>query len=205
MQKNTIISIQGLVSVYAGHFATGVPLKYIYGFSMTDLKYRSNIFIQKKAFIKRGEYEKYVLSNAVNVIGRTDWDYINGLVINPEIKYFHCNESLRKPFYENKWQIENCKRHTIFLSSSAYSIKGFHMMLEALGMLKKFFPDVHVYVPGKDRLTSSFSERIRFSGYDNYLLSLIKKYNLEENVTFLGYLGEDEMCKQYLSANVFVS
>lgn len=205
LKKNTVISIQGLVSVIPKHYYTGIPLKYIYGYSMVELKRRDNIFIQRKSFIKRGEYEKYIISNAINVIGRTDWDYTNSLFINPEIKYFHCNESLRKPFYENKWQIENCKRHTIFLSSSAYSIKGFHMMLEALGILKKFFPDVHAYVPGKDRLTASFSERIRFNGYDNYLLSLIKKYDLADNVTFLGHLDEEEMCKQYLAANVFVS
>ena len=50
---------------------------------------------------------------------------------------------------------------------------------------------------GKDKLKQSF--------YSKYLGKLIKKYKLENNVEFLGFLSGEKMAERFLKSNVFVS
>ncbi len=43
------------------------------------------------------------------------------------------------------------------------------------------------------------------SSYGKYLVSLIKQYGLEKNVSFTGFLNAEQMKNRYLKSNVFVS
>jgi glycosyltransferase involved in cell wall biosynthesis len=69
----------------------------------------------------------------------------------------------------------------------------------------KRFPDAHIYTTGRNLMHLSTKQKLLISSYQLYLLELIKKYSLEDHITFLGSLSEQEMCRQYLNANVFVS
>lgn len=202
--NRTIISIQGMVSVYAEHFWGNINTLKIKIPTLADVIYHCGLYNQYIDFIKRGKLEKQALINAKHVIGRTDWDYICTKIINPGIEYHLCNESLRETFYKYKWNINNCERHSIFSSQSTYPIKGTHALIKAVAIIKKIYPDVHLYVTGRNRLKQGVKERLKDSGYDKYLRSLIFKYGLEDNITFLGNLNEKEMCDRYLKANVYV-
>lgn len=203
--NRTLVSIQGLVSIIALHCYTGIPFRYVMSFTLSEMIRRRNIYLLGKEFSRRGQYEQYVLRHCHHIVGRTLWDKAYALEQNPNCNYYISNETLRTPFYNAKWSVGKCKRHTIFMSSSSYPVKGLHMMLKALHIIKKRYPDVHLYVPGKNRCTERIRDRIRFNSYDNYLYKLISQYDLKENITFLGYLSENEMLAQYLRANVFVS
>lgn len=79
-------------------------------------------------------------------------------------------------------------------------------MLEAMPEVLKWFPDAHVYVAGNDITKyDTLSSKLQIASYGKYIISLIKKLNLNMNVTFLGALNEIDMCNQYLASNVFVS
>lgn len=204
-KKKTIVSLQGIVSIIAIHYFTGIPIKYVMNFTLSEIAKRKNIYFQAKEFSRRGIYEQYVIKNCPNIVGRTLWDKAYALELNRQCNYYISNETLRDSFYGPKWDIDKCERHSIFMSSSGYPVKGVHMMIKALRIVKQVYPDVQLYVPGKNRITSKASERLRFNSYDRYIYRLIDEYELQENITFLGYLSEKEMLKRYLNANVFVS
>lgn len=202
-----VVSIQGLVHIYAKHFYCGIPNNIIYRFGIKEILKRQNICMQKKEFIKRGYYEKNILRKSVNVIGRTEWDYNCSKVVNPNIVYYNCNETLREEFYNDQWDYEKCEKYRIFYSSCAYPIKGFHIMLKALPNIIKEYPDTHIYVTGIDvKKTKNLIERVVFNdSYRRYINKLIKKFKMCNNVTFLGSLNAEQMKREYLKCNVFVS
>lgn len=200
-----VVSIQGMPSVYAKHANAGIPLSIIYGFSLRDFVKRDNLYLNTKDLIKRGEYEEKTIKNAKNVIGRTDWDKACVTRINPSVSYYFCNETLRHDFYNHKWDIGECEKHSIFVSQCHKPIKGFHFVLEAAKDLLYKYPDLKIYTTGRDLLSIGVKEYHTLTRYQQYIIKIINRYNLRENVIFCGFLSEKEMCNRYLRSNVFVS
>ncbi len=205
MLDRVVISIQGLVSVCANHYYAFLPASAVHSYTLRDVLKRNNIFRQKKSFEKRGIYEIEALKRAKHIIGRTDWDSACTEKLNSNREYHFCNETLRPTFYENKWDLDKCEKHSIFVSQSNYPIKGFHLMLEAMADIVKAYPDAHLYTTGSSPINCGFKQKIKQTYYSKYLGKLIRKYGLEQKVTFLGYLDEKSMCDQYLKSHVFVS
>ncbi len=79
-----VVSIQGLCSVYAGHYAEGVPERIQRGSTFRDVVRRDNIVKQREKFALRGLLEEKALRKARHIIGRTDWDLACVRQINPE-------------------------------------------------------------------------------------------------------------------------
>ena len=196
-----VVSIQGLCSVYAGHYAEGVPYRVQKENTFRDLVRRDNILQQQKKFALRGELEVAALKKVHHVIGRTDWDEACTKQVNPEVKYHFCNETLREPFYEGKWSYDGCKKRRIFASSCAYPVKGFHYLLEAFAEVVKDYPDATLAVPGKSFMNA---DKLRRTSYQKYLEELTRRYGLEDKLEFLGSLSAEGMKAAFLDANVFV-
>ena len=200
-----VIDIQGLVSVYAKHYNAYLPNKIVKAKSFKDFIRGGGVESGRRDFERRGVYEEAVIKKVKHVMGRTDWDYACVKRLNPSVNYHHVNETLRDAFYNSQWQINNCERHSIFASSSSYPLKGFHIMLEAMTDIVKFFPDAKLYTTGNNPLTASFHDKIRQTAYTKYIVKLIKDYKLEDHLIFTGFLNEAEMCERYLKSHVFVS
>ncbi len=202
-----VVSIQGLTSVYAEHYMADLPYSVQRGFTFRDLVKCDNLYMDQRKYYRRGALEIKTIKGAGNIIGRTDWDKAATGNINSCAGYFHCGEILRNSFYTGeRWSVEECVPHSIFVSQGYYPIKGLHYMLEALHIIKQFYPDVHLNVGGGVTLNNKgIKPRLKQKRYQKYLAELISKYNLENNVTFLPSLNEEEMKAQYMSANVFVS
>jgi glycosyltransferase involved in cell wall biosynthesis len=192
-----VINIQGLVSICARHYLSGIPEEYKFwkgenGLSMDE---------ERSIFEERGKCEVESIKMIRHIIGRTDWDRACVEAINSDIHYHTCNEVLRDSFYNNigKWTYEECQKHSIFVSQASYPIKGFHYLLEALPNVIRKFPDTHIYVAGPKFLSAEIK-----NPYSYYIEMLMRKYNLTEKILFLGNLNEEQMIHQYLKANVFV-
>ncbi len=201
----TVINIQGLTSIIAKHYYSGLPQKVINRYSFRDFLKRDNVKGQAKAFYKRGQNEIEALKKAKHVIGRTDWDKACTTQINPQLKYHFCGETLRDSFYENEWSLENCEKYSIFISQAQYPIKGFHHLLLAMPKILERFSKAHIYVTGKSPLEVSGVAKLKQTYYNKYLAKLIKDNDLGDKITFLGSLSEDEICKRFLKTHVFVS
>lgn len=202
-----IVSIQGLVSVYHRYFLAGMTTwEVLRNITFRDIVRWNTLFHAKHNFYKRGLTEKEYIRRGQAVIGRTDWDRSHAKVINPHTNYFFCNESLRDEFYtDKKWNLKNCRRHSIFLSQASYPIKGLHQVLKAVVLLKDSYPDILVEVAGHDiTKATTLIDRLKRDGYGLYIESLIKTYKLETHIKFLGSLQADEMKKAYLRSHVFI-
>ena len=202
MLDRTVVSVQGLISYIALHYTAGLPRSVVNGYTFRDLIRRDNIRRQQKKFAKRGEFEVAALKKAKHVIGRTRWDSACLHQINPDATYHRCNETLRPEFYEGCWSPETCERNTIFVSQGNYPIKGFHMALEALAILKRDYPDVKLITTGEDPRVKGWKAKLRRSGYARYVANRIHDLGLDEQVRFLGSLSAEQMRDQYLRAHV---
>lgn len=207
-----IISITGMVGPYSKKYFGSVPDSRINHNPIKELLARrlntNTLRRGKKDFERRAIYERKTINKCKYVIGRTSWDYACTSIINPQIQYFKCNETLRSAFYEKKWDIRKCVRHSIIVPQLGYPIKGFEVFLEGLFILKQYFSDIKVFVPGWNRFCMPHSIKrsisIWLSDYDSYLRLLINKYDLWNNIEFCGALNEISMRDKMLEANVFV-
>jgi glycosyltransferase involved in cell wall biosynthesis len=200
-----VISIQGIVSIIAQHYLTGLPGNIQNRFTLRDFIKQDNLKQQRKKFIRRGRLEIEALQKVKHIIGRTTWDKACTSQINPGAKYHFCNETLREEFYQHTWDINKCERHSIFVSQGSYPIKGVHFMLEAMPLILKRFTDAKLYIGGNNILQSdTLKDRLKRSSYGKYIEELIKKYSLESCVKFTGVLDEKQMCERYLKSHVFV-
>lgn len=191
-----VINIQGLVSVCADHYLSGIPEQYRLtcqdGVNMED---------GVRMFQEKGRYEIESIRKVSHVMGRTDWDRACVEAIHPGIQYHFCKEILKDIFYENagKWKEKSCRRHSIFVSQASYPVKGFHYFLRALPIVINQFPDTRVYVAGRKLENDSRDP------YATYIADMMEEYKVKDYITFVGKLDGEQMLRQYLDANVFVS
>ncbi len=203
MAERCVISIQGLCSVCARHYAEGIPVEVQRQYTLHDLLKRENILGQQRIYERRGNLEVQALQKTHHVIGRTHWDLACAQMLAPQARYHFCNETLREPFYEGQWSYEGCQKHRIFASSCGYPVKGFHYLLEALAEIIQEYPDTTLAVPGKGFLKLDRNGRLHQDNYHRYLKNMAEQYGLTDKIEFLGKLSPEGMKEQYLKAHVF--
>ena len=200
--EHVVVSMQGLVHMIGKHYMGGIPARYQIVPSFRDIVRRDTLKNQETNMVQRGFYEKETLATVKHVIGRTFWDKACAELANPEITYHFNNETLRETFYTSEWDYEKCKKHSVFVTQSHYPIKGFHYLLEAVAILKEKYEDICVYVSGHN---NALKTGILSTAYGRYLQYLIKKHDLSSHIHYVGLLNAEEMKKQYLETEVFVS
>lgn len=202
-----VCSIQGVVKPcydYLKISASNIQLRKYQ--SIKNILGRGGMNAALKLWFKYIKIEKELYKNNKYFIGRTFWDKAQLRVMNPDSYYFHGEELLRSPFYTTSWDINRCERYRIFISSAAYPLKGFHVLLHALALLKDKYPTVKVVAPlsSINMNSSKLKDLLIAEDYNNYLKNEIRKYKLEENIIFLKKLTAEEMASQYSKAHVFV-
>lgn len=200
-----VVSIQGLISRISEHYHACIPLKYQKDLTIRDILNQDGAISKGRKLKQGSKYEIEILEKVKYVMGRTTWDKACLNQINPTASYYKDTRVLRKNFYENTWSLEKCQRYSIFMSQSASQIKGLHFILKALPYILKSFPNTHLFVAGMN-ISRVFDLRNLLSQktYWFYIRKLIKEYNLQRNVTFLGNLNSEEMCNAFLNSHVFV-
>lgn len=203
---NTVVSIQGVMSEIAKHRNDGVSNSMILkNMSLYDLK-NGTLFSLKRRAEKRSVFEKEILKKVKYVVGRTTFDHAYALSINSDIRYFHCEETLRDVFYEDVWSYETCVPHSIFVSSASYPLKGLHMLLQAMPIILKFYPDTKVVIAGRAiKMVNGLGALIKMPGYDRIINKLIKDYNLSGHITFIGPQDASGIKYNLLKTNLFLS
>lgn len=196
-----IVSIQGLVSVYAKHFYGNLNRNIRIKRTIKELIIKDGIDDRYNSFVRRGESEIKMLKMVKHIMGRTSWDRACTKLINPQAEYHFCNETLRSEFYSDKWNYDKCKKESIFVSQAGTALKGIHNILDAIKEVKRFYPNVEVRVGGPNITNGNL---INGNSYGQYIKQYIKKNNLTENITFTGPLNSSEMKNEMLNCNVFV-
>jgi len=206
-----LIGIQGLCKVYAEHFRADLPDKVWKRTTFRDAVKRDNLRLQQQKYVMRGEYEQQAITLAGHITGRTDWDKKYTKVWNPNATYHFMNETLRGNFYKGNWNIESCKKYSIFLSQGDYPIKGLHYVLQAMPDILKQYPHTEIYVAGNSIVKTAgesgingLKGQLKLESYGKYILTLMKEHHCMDKVHFLGRLNAEQMKEQYLNSHVFV-
>ena len=173
--------------------------------TLRDLLRKDSLRQQQEKFRLRGEREREILSGCAHVAGRTRFDREGTLAVNPSLTWHRLNETMRACFYEGSWSRKNCRSYEIFASQGDYPLKGFHYLLLAMEEILQEFPQAHISVAGI-RITGydTLKEKLKISGYGNYLRKLMRKKGLAERVSVLGNLTDVQMKEAYLNSHVFV-
>ena len=201
-----VIYMQGYLGSIARHYLAGITNKEIRkNITVRDFFKHDSILDQQSKFFASIQREKEEFALSGRIICENDWCELSVRTVAPDIKVYRCPLSISEIFLSSEWKIENCERHSIICNASGYPLKGLHMLLNAVALLKEKYPDIKLYVPGEKLAgKQSFIWWLRKRGYRKYIENLIKKLDLENNVVWLGYLPQNALAVQYSKANVFV-
>jgi len=207
--NRTIVSICGIRKLIARHFFDGIPEKIAHRRTLRDIVKNDSLMKYQKAFYDSAEVELKIVKYCKNFFGRTDFDRAFVTQINPDCNYFHCNEILRGEFYssEKLWNYNACEKHSLLMSQAHYPLKGLHFLIEAMGILAEKYPDIKLSVGGYTIriIPKDFKDYMMQSSYARYCWDMIKKYNLQDKITFTGPIDTNSMLEEFLKAHVFVS
>lgn len=202
-----IIYIQGILDSVVRYYLGGMTDKELsYAVTFRNIIKCDTIRMQRRLYQKKAKIEKKMLKLSAKAIVNTQWADVWCRQINPKCSTYRCQIGINELFYNTKWEIGECNRHTIFCSApSGYPLKGLHNIIKALSIIVKTYPDVKLKVPGMaNPYNDNAFSKLKRQGYIKYIMSLINRYSLNENVEFLGKLTPEQMAKQMKSANVFV-
>lgn len=206
-----VISIQGILSACKNYVYNYVDLNECLSYSsLKNLLGWGGIKYMEK-IIKQGQkFEENIFTNGKYFIGRTMWDYAQILFRNPEANYYEGEELLRNEFYQfqNSWTQQKCIPYRLFMPSGINPIKGLHIAIKVVILLKRFYPNIQLIVPGiplKFLSKNFLQEKLLGEEYITMIKKIITEHSLQENVILLDKLSAQEMTSEMLKANVFIA
>lgn len=195
-----VLTIQGILSRISQEYYGGLTVSE----RMKVKTFRSVLqcktpFFAKQLMLKNAKRERRVLKSVRHVTGRTEWDKGVMLSINGDLIYHRFNYNLREEFYNAlKWDIDQIERYTVYTGAATYTLKGLHVLLYAISIVKKQYPNVCLKVPANH---SNYKEA---NGYERYILKLIEKLDIKENVCFVGRINANEVASILSKTHVCV-
>ncbi len=162
------------------------------------LHFLRNLKRQKKQKI----IECQMVKKCAGIITDNEWAKSYYRTVMPNINIYNFPLPINEIFLEKKYNGENVNKHSIFTIDGCNPSKGVYHLIKAVHRVKQFYPDVHLYIPG--RVSNRKPNIIFESPYYTYLKKLVKKLDLKENVTFCGQLTSEQMKEYLLACEVFV-
>jgi L-malate glycosyltransferase len=200
----TCVTLQGLVSEISKYYLSSISLLDLFkSTTLRDIILIDTLYHRKMNYSRRGKSEKIAIKNTENFIGRTKWDYN---IINShkrKFNYLSFGRRVRASFFKYSWNIENLSKNKLFISQAHAPFKGFHILLDAIIILKKYIPKILVSIAGRDLTKCKFNIPLH-GGYQKYILNKIYKNNLRNNIHFLGPLDEDCFAKELSGSSLFI-
>lgn len=205
-----LIGIQGLCTVCAERYSAHMPEEIVNRHTFRDWLKKDSIKEQRDKYTVRGNNERAAVKLAGHIAGRTAFDKSYTNKWNDSAEYHYLGENLRKEFYSGEWDRAASETHRIFVSQADYPIKGFHILLMAVGEILrdaslKEYHDINIYVAGQSIVdVDSLKKRIKISSYGKYLNSLIEINRIDDRIHILGRLSAEQMKEQYMKCDTYV-
>ena len=197
----TMVSIQGLIQICQKKLFGELQKAEIIGRLSSIVPFwRKEILRTYRHFKVHANTEKEILRKVDMVAGRTAWDKAWAITCNPNGQYRHVDEIMRPDFYASApWDIAQCNPNQIFTTSGCQPLKGLHILIEAVSFLKKVIPTIKLKVA-----SHGFGAKVR-TAYGRYIKRLVQRYELMENVAFIGWLDANELAQHIRQSNCFVT
>lgn len=195
-QIPVIIWIQGTISVIVNKWFSGIPEKDLSKYSRIIPKINGYGIIHAfPRMVAVSQRELKIFKVCRYFLGRTDFDRRLVKILAPQARYMHCDEMLRDPFYENKWENPNNKDFILVSILNTNFYKGFETVYQTMKLLNQF-PERNI----KWKIIGS-------NGNEEIIQVIEKKYKLKAINTGIEYLGRkdaQEMIRFLLKANLFI-
>ncbi len=197
-----VVSIQGILNRIKDVDFGELPIRhFIFGRTMRQNIHMNGEIELHRIHKKNAKHEIEILNRVQYVNAVNTWDSSICKAINPKLRVFKIEYNLREEMYLSpKWDVEKAERYTIFTNPGGTPLKGLHQLIQAIALLKPKYPNIKLKVPG---MGSNGKININ-SAYSRYVANLIKKYELNENIEFLGRQSGKQMSANMLSSRVTV-
>jgi len=202
-QLRYLISIQGLLTRIKDVDYAGLKTSEILFNRTFKENIKFNGMIENHLLHKKNaqrETEMITKSHYANCVNY--WDRSLVKAINPDIKVFNIEYGMQNVFRESeKWNVNSFTRYTIFTNPGNIPLKGLHILLKAMSIVKRKFPNVQLIVPGMGNPDGKIKIT---SGYSKYIAKLVHKLDLTNNVVFLGRQSPQQMVDNMKKSHVVV-
>ena len=201
-----VVYVQGILESIGKYYTSGLTDQELKAArSFRDVLTHSTIRQQQKKYYRRASLEAEIVSRCKNIIVENKWAEAYYKKICPNVAVHWCPLSISNEFGQVSWSMDKVKPHSVMCSAANYPIKGLHMLLKALAIVKKKYPDVTLSIPGtKLKDSMSLKERMKQNGYDKFIRQQINKLGLGDTVHYTGRLTAAEMAEKMSESHVFV-
>lgn len=202
----SVIYMQGVLEAVARYYEGGIEhSEWKKMFSIRDIVKNETMRTKKQRYYKNAVYESEMLNLAGNIISENIWCDVHCKAIAPKVKTHYCPLSINEVFSDYKWTVEKMEPYTVMVNAAWYPLKGLHMVLRAIDLVKRKYPDVKVYIPGLSIVkNNSLKDRLKKTGYTKYIEKLITLFNLNDNLVFTDRLTAVEMAEKMATVNAFI-
>jgi glycosyltransferase involved in cell wall biosynthesis len=196
--EKVLFHLQGLVGPYADvYFPPGFNKFKILMKSKLSSIFRGITFIHNYRILKkRGIREQIIIKYWKYFTGRTEWDRNYIRLLNPNAHYFHCEELLRKEFFENEWiqpsKVDINEDIVIGSTINPNLYKGLDLVYKVMDLIRR--NNIHWKIFGiseKDILNKTVKRVLRIN-------------NKSQNIKFYGQVSAEELIKQLKTCHFFV-
>ncbi len=192
-----VLSIQGIMTIlemfYFGGYTCKDKFKDIFSKNFLRGSGAVHTYLTMKKSAMR---ERQIMKSCKYFIGRTEFDKSFVSLINPNSRYFHCDEVLRPAFYSAEWTPKSMDSPIIYcISSIPVPYKGLDCLLKACSALKQAgFPNLQMRISGQ----------IQGSDIWGVIKRKVQELNLTKEITWLGKSSAETIVSELKNANVFV-
>lgn len=197
-----VLSMQGVLGSIAECLLNGLTFRQLLStIGFREIIKRENLFSVEKSFYKDATIEEMMIQKCKYIISQSEWTESQISPVNPEVHFYRIHRVLRPSFIESKkWTEFEHIKPIIYSAALGYSLKGLHVLIKALNIVKSVYPDVELRLAGAVGRTDFLGD-----GYLRLIYRMINKYGLLNNITWLGAITANEIVKNLQEATVFVN
>ena len=201
----SVLYVQGILDSIAKYYTAGLNEKELhYACSLRDLLQRNTIRQKARNFNRRAEYEREIIVKSGHIIIENEWARAYCEKIYSEVQAHYLPISICSEFRNHSWNEAQMMPHTLMCSAADYPLKGLHMLLRALAIIKKKYPDVRLFVPGAAfKQPRGLKAALKQNGFSRWILKLTDELDLTENIVYTGRLTADEMAQKMSEVSAF--
>ena len=189
-----LIQIQGIVNSFIPVYFGNLSLfKVVRSAGIRDFLSAGVLFryLNEK---RRAKRELEILKKAKYILGRTDFDKSFAFKVNPDIKYYHLNDVIRREFFIARSSRLRSAKPVLLTVIHAEYYKGLDLIFQASDAL--------------ERLCIDFEWRIAGLSENDPMVKVFKKAtgftNSKKKITFLGKIGANQLVDEMSGSDIYI-
>ncbi len=197
-----VISMQGVLGSIAEVLLSGLTFRELIStIGIRELIKRENLFSLQRSFFYDASVEEKMIKKCSHIITQSEWTESQIKPINRDAHYYRIHRVLRTSFIEaKKWTEFDHKTTIIYSAAVGYTLKGLHVLIKALSIVKSVYPDVELRLAGSVGRKDFIGD-----GYIRLIHRMINKFGLQRNIIWLGAISASEIVRNLQEATVFVN